>query len=209
MGIVANTPEQETPTNFLATQVWPSARVAALAVERYMMSALDQKKRSNKLRTLCEFGCGPGLPSLTAARKLRSNYMDAKVYATDLDLLALDLVELAAKDQGIGEFVETRQFDLISDGPTFPQADLYLLSDVFESASVAEGAAKVTKAALDAGSIVWVFAQTDRAQREIFLQNVQSLVADPNLSWQPATSPPPDDSRLWLCDVDETAVFYG
>ena len=47
-------PQSQSPlplgTNFLATQVWPSSRVASCIIERYVDPAW----------TVCELGCGPG-----------------------------------------------------------------------------------------------------------------------------------------------------
>jgi len=205
-----------TTMNFLATQVWPSARTAARALERYM----------NPSWRICEFGCGPGLPSLVAA-SLGAD----KVYATDVDATGLELVKLAAKQQGL-ENIEARTFDLTDNHDhELPQADLYLFSDVFESAKVAIGAAAICYRLLgqqhqprkDDASCpapllvlphVWVFAQADRAQREFFLKEMQRLLKDPSLSWSTASNLEEEkawalNSRLWLCDLDEMNVFYG
>lgn len=178
-------------TNFLATQVWPSARLAASTIQKHL----------NPSWTVCEFGCGPGLPSLTAAK------LGAKrVIATDLDEFALKLVEKAAAQQELDN-IETRRFDLTATEDILPPADLYLLSDVFESGSVARGAAHLTDKAIANGARVWVFAQTDRAQREEYLQELCKL-RESNLSWQ-TIDDYNDSQALWLCDVDEGAVNYG
>lgn len=207
-----------TTMNFLATQVWPSARTAARALERYM----------NPSWRICEFGCGPGLPSLVAA-SLGAD----KVYATDVDATGLELVKLAAKQQGL-ENIEARTFDLTDNHDReLPQADLYLFSDVFESAKVAIGAAAICYRLLgqqhqprkDDASCpapplvllphVWVFAQADRVQREFFLKEMQRLLNDPSLSWSTASNLEEEkaralnSTRLWLCDLDEMNVFYG
>jgi hypothetical protein len=183
-------------TNFLATQVWPSARTAAICLERYL----------HQEWTVCEFGCGPGLPSLTAA-----SVGAKKVYATDLDTFALELVTKAAQDQNLSERVETLPFDLINgELDDVPKADLYVLSDVFESASVAKGAARISERVLQQGSRVWVFAQSDRAQREVYLEEMRTILEDGSLSWSPMDeSSSPEHVKLWLCDIDETTVKYG
>ncbi|KAL7547582.1 hypothetical protein ACHAWF_012284 [Thalassiosira exigua] len=206
--------------NFLATQVWPSSRIASTVVERHMDPSW----------TVCELGCGPGLPSLTAAKSGAR-----KVIATDVDELALEMVAAAAIEQGFmsdhgrgtggnGEqrFV-TRQFDLTSQQNQLPDADLYILSDVFESAAVADGAARhvqsllsrnrETQGADDVLSRVWVFAQSDRAQRESFLQNMKEWYdADDThqrlADWTMNHSPYRDE-ELWLFDLDETMVEYN
>lgn len=210
---VMNT-DTSTSINFLATQVWPSARVAAMACERH----LDQRW------TVCEFGCGPGLPSLTAA-----NMRAKKVYATDLDSFALKLVQEAGRLQALTN-LETRQVDLcaehvvveqeIAEKPTvsnniIPRADLYIFSDVFESPAVAIGAARVTQAILSSSDNhqprVWVFAQTDRACREIYLQEMRNHLTVGDLSWQPLEEYDPNSlsQKLFLFDLDETMVAYG
>ena len=194
--LVASTPPFDRPEiNFLCTQVWPSARTAALCLHQSIHPDW----------TVCEFGCGPGLPSLTAAQKCR------RVIATDLDMFALKLVQSAAAEQGLDDIVQTMPFDLVDPTLPLPKADLYILSDVFESSTVAQGAAQVVQQALSSGSSrVWVFAQSDRAQREVFLRDMQKYLSNDSLEWKnPKEGPPKDEGALWLCDVDETTVFYG
>lgn len=190
-------------SNFLATQVWPSARVAALALQQH----------ANPAWTVCEFGCGPGLPSLTAAS------LGCSVIATDLDEFALDLVQMAAEEQTLN--VKTRKFDLIQDATNAVDSfddtiDLVVFSDVFENEAVANGAALVTQHFLERGSRVWTFAQTDRAQREAYaeaLSRCQSITKNKwihgseNLTF--STKPYDPSNQLWLCDLDETKVTYG
>ena len=159
---------------------------------------------------MCELGCGPGLPSLVFADMVSRDgrlLEQPRVFATDLDEFALRLVEQAAKDQNIA--LITQRFDLVQDEPsTLPQADLYLMADVFESTNVAQGAARCTAHLLQNGASVWVFAQSDRVQREKYLQDLQNLLQDTSLAWQPMNQPP-GNAKLWLCDFDETNVQYG
>lgn len=177
--------------NFLATQVWPASRLAATTVKRHMDTSW----------VICELGCGPGLPSLTAAKLGAS-----RVIATDLDAFALELVEEAAAAQKL-ENIETRQFDLTDIDELLPPADLYVLSDVFESGNVAMGAAHFTVQALSSGARVWVFAQTDRVQREVYLEELRKIGYE-NASWT-SVDEFEADKVLWLCNVDEGAVNYG
>lgn len=199
-------------TNFLATQVWPSARVAAMAIERY----IQQSTPTNLV--VCEFGCGPGLPSLAAAHAGAAN-----VFATDIDGTALALVNEASKRQGLSHKLETMHYDLINSYmDDIPHADVYLFSDVFESSQVAEGAARVAAELLRRGrSKVWVFAQSDRSQRDVFLRHLRDLVQDESLVWSetnakslvdngsPLELPLQCFDSLWLSEIDETAVPYG
>lgn len=191
-----------------------------------------------EVETMCEFGCGPGLPSLTAANVIKSasggilgsQTLLKRVIATDVDSVALALVKQAAIEQGLDSILTAQPFDLIENANAIslaPQADLYLLADVFESSHVARGAALLTSQLfLDdragrAPCQVWVFAQSDRAQREVYLDEMKRLLMDESLSWGPVESGPPSlvprsdapprnspSSRLWLCDVDEMHVKY-
>jgi cyclopropane fatty-acyl-phospholipid synthase-like methyltransferase len=193
--------------NFLATQVWPSAREASKALQ----------ERSDHTWKVCEFGCGPGLPSIVAA-----SAGCPLVVATDLDELGLELVRAAADEQRLEKLV-TRQIDLTQHPDSimeendswFQEIDLFVMADVFENAEVAKGAAALTKAILDGihqehHSIkqprVWVFAQSDRAQREIYLESIQESF--PEVQWSPLRDYQ-NSNRLWLVDLDETKVNYG
>lgn len=190
--------------NFLATQVWPSARTAAQAVLQY----LDIPK----CKSLVEFGCGPGLPSLTAAK-----FGVPIVWATDLDSFALKLVSQAAQEQNISDRIKTSKFDLVLDSlkHNLPHADLYLLSDVFESGDVARGAARVCcEALVQSDSRLWVFAQSDRSQREIFFEELKGLLPratahGSTLRWRTFEQGPKATSNVWLCDISETSVVYS
>jgi predicted nicotinamide N-methyase len=189
------------PVNFLASQVWPSARVAAFALEKYLDPSL--------FATICEFGCGPGLPSLAAAK-----FGAQKVIATDLEPLASQLVERASKEQNLDHVVSTQRFDLTAKINKYivPEADLYLFSDVFESKHVAMGAAKVSNFILQNSDTakIWVFAQSDRACREDFLTAMRKYLGNDSLQWKSLDQYEPTDAcRLYLFDLDETSVSYG
>lgn len=246
-----------TESNILATQVWPSARVAAMTLEERILANDSRFSSRNDGRnevdgkprfTICELGCGPGLPSLTAAFVAAASLMeeiDFHVIATDVDDFALDLVNAAAKEQGLDQIVSTRRLDLIQlgseewaeeDNEWMDDVDLFVMSDVFESNAVAVGAARFTKRVLRLGENgtmkkkdkmywkrkrMWVFAQTDRTQREVFLEELQKLSIelpenvknDSTLSSEISKWTAPEycdfKDRLWLCDVDETVVNYG
>lgn len=249
-------------SNFLATQVWPSARVAARALQQYIPTLIERWRSTRLMDPLpmtatstataifpivvCELGCGPGLPSLTAAATLAENNNHdnhkIRVVATDVDDLALHLVQAAAKEQGLDQVVSTRSYDLITaswEDDWMPNVDLWVMSDVFESASIAKGAAQLTHRILSSttmvtttativdqgedtdtktedGIRVWVFAQSDRAQREVYLEELRRLSStsswggssSSSLAWSPMESYDPNN-RLWLCDLDETRVDYG
>jgi predicted nicotinamide N-methyase len=206
---IANLPPK---CNFLATQVWPSARVAARALEQHAPNVAPSAVADAAL-TVCELGCGPGLPSLTAAT-LRHN-----VVATDVEELALDLVRAAATEQGVGDRIVTRKVDLVDMGSTcweddddwIKAVDLFVMSDVFECEAVAIGAARLTQKVLSSSSRnkVWVFAQSDRAQREVYLKELKRIFpSSASLGWCTYDQYNPQD-RLWLCDLDETRVDYG
>jgi predicted nicotinamide N-methyase len=197
---------QDVRGNFLATQVWPSARALSLALEHYYL----QNDKNDEV--VCEFGCGPGLPSLVAARMGASH-----VYATDIDELGLQLVEEAASQQNLLDRITVQTLDLIhADGEEVPWAHLYIMSDVFENTAVAKGAARLSANILARDSAkVWVFAQSDRAPRETYLRELRLLVEDETLQWTPYDCQNPSNrilqhgSKLWLCDTEETNVYYG
>jgi len=195
--------------NFLATQVWPSARVASNAL-------LELCEKHWKV---CELGCGPGLPSMIAAK-----IGCPMVVATDLDELALDLVQAAANDQGFDQLVTkrldlTQPLDVItSQNSWLNEIDLFVMSDIFEDTKVACGAAAFTKKILGCHTKsnnnkqprIWVFAQSDRAQRDIYLKSMQEIY--PQAQWSPLEdyySKKEYCNKLWLVDLDETKVKYG
>ena len=200
------TPLAVTP-NFLATQVWPSARAAAAAIEQH----------SDPSWTICEFGCGPGLPSLVAAATradpdIGSAGRGSRVIATDYDEFALRLVEAAAREQGLQPILSTQIFDLTCTQTELPEADLYVMSDVFECSKVAVGAAKQTLRALELGKRAWIFAQSDRAQRETYRDYLNELLEENGriaVEWtEMARLEDYADEPLVLFDVDETKVEY-
>ena len=243
-------------TNFLATQVWPSARVAAATLEDRVFgsSGLLVSATGEGPPTVCELGCGPGLPSLVVAAGAAASGEGGcavRVIATDVDPFALDLVAAAAGEQGLladgsggGGVLSTRVLDLVRTGERLAEedsgsgnantidddidnddslswlrdVDLFVLSDVFESGAVAAGAARLTHRVLSWGASetkprrprrVWVFAQTDRAQREAYREELGALLGFEAVpEWSSPESFGVSD-LLWLCDVDETLVAYG
>lgn len=223
---VDNELAQESSFNFLATQVWPSARSASFFLEQYV-DAVRIRSINNSIPRdnsdgndssswkICELGCGPGLPSLVIAGL---NLPQVHVIATDLDELALVLVNKAAKEQNFLNLV-TERVDLTGDPNIIHKlnADLYVMSDVFENSAVAKGAAEITMKALDHGKRVWTFAQSDRAQREIYLQELEKLGAVKYglVEWR-ATEDYANENADHLCmdqlilfDLDELTVNYG
>lgn len=185
----------ESGDNFLASQVWPSSRFAASSIEKLLPSL--------SISSICELGCGPGLPSIVAA-SISTKQNSINVIATDLDSFALELVTKAAIDQEITS-LSTKRFDLTS-LDELPEADLYVLSDVFETRCVALGSANHVNKALTKGKHVWVFAQSDRVQREAFLEELSRLTNE-KLKWS-NNLPIESNVKLWLCDVDELNVSY-
>jgi hypothetical protein len=147
----------------------------------------------------------------------------------------LKLVEKAAQMQNLQHRIKTQVFDLLQSPPPFPplstttanetenmssvpKADLYVLSDVSESTNVARGAARWTQQVLlrhnNNGARVWVFCQSDRAQRDAFVKELQNLLPQEYtscLKWvnPDEVDPPLTPGTLWLCNVDETKVSYG
>ena len=184
--------------NFLATQVWPSAREASFFLENHV----------DKSWKCCELGCGPGLPSLTIAHAGCKS-----VIATDVDEIALEMVKKAAEEQQLIN-LRTMSVDLTGQPGVLDeiQANLYIMSDVFENSQVAFGAAHITIKALDSGSRCWVFAQSDRAQRNFYVDKLRELGAEKygSLDWRLSNCIEPEGpDTLLLIDLDEINVDYG
>lgn len=201
---LASITDLDSKDNFLATQVWPSARVASNAILKLAETGdLERWK-------VCELGCGPGLPSIVAASK-----GCPMVVATDVDKFALELVQAASREQGLDKQLITDQLDLtenpshvISNFPWIQQIDLFIMADVFENSMVARGAADLTLEILNSSdSRVWVFAQSDRSQRESYLEIIRTSF--PNAEWSKLEDNDPKTSKLLLVDLDETTVNYG
>uniref|UniRef100_A0A7S4REZ6 Methyltransferase domain-containing protein n=1 Tax=Ditylum brightwellii TaxID=49249 RepID=A0A7S4REZ6_9STRA len=237
-------------SNFLATQVWPSSRYASIQIEKYASTTATTSSSSsnNSGITICELGCGPGLPSLTAASTTTTYTTIQNVIATDVDPFALTLVQTAATYQKLQNVVTTRYFDLTNTRDNIlPDAHLYIMSDVFESERVAKGAAwhtvqllfineneneEDTTTSKRKNANIWVFAQPDRAFRNVYVEEMKRLLnmkSDNKVdsscldwcdtSWEERQQMSNDDdaattttlwsNRLWLCNVDETAVLYN
>jgi predicted nicotinamide N-methyase len=184
--------------NFLATQVWPSAREASFFLETHV----------DKSWKCCELGCGPGLPSLTIAQ------IGCKsVIATDVDEVALEIVQKAANEQHLKN-LQTMRVDLTGSSEVLDEilANLYIMSDVFENSQVAYGAAQMTIKVLDSGAKCWVFAQSDRAQRNFYVEKLKELGAEKYgpLDWRLSNRvEPKGPDTLLLIDLDEVNVDYG
>lgn len=183
--------------NILATQVWPSARECASVLVKNIQSKWN----------VAEVGCGPGYPALTAAA------MGCRTYATDISPFALELVEAAANIQNFNT-LQTRYFDVTNtkDYHWLDEMDLVLISDIFESNAIAKATAEFVYQLLSQGkqqTRIWIFAQQDRAQREVFRQEIRLLTNDPSLDWErPESGIMPTETRIFLYDVDECLVKY-
>ena len=136
------------PHDALATQLWPSARIAAGLVAGVAPASM------------VEVGCGLALPSLAAARA------GVSVLATDRDAVALDFVKHAAEDQNID--LATQVFDVEDASTALPPGDLVVMADVFVTDPVAEACAARCEEALRRGSQVLVVAAA-RSTRDAFL----------------------------------------
>jgi len=128
--------------------------------------------------------------------------------------------------------VETGTRIEISSSSSHP--DMYIMSDIFENSHVAAGAARMTVRALQEGAIVWCFAQSDRAHREVYLKELKQLLLPlsvqmddnsrdsyyhynkdlMNLKWRDLYDDDDEfldaiaNEKLILWDVDEETVQY-
>ena len=133
----------------LATQLWPSARVAARALEKLP-----------SFGSALELGAGTGLPSLAAARA------GARVLATDRDATSLAYAAAAADDQGLT--LATAVFDVADFAAPLPPADVVVVADVFVTDAVAAACGRRVGEALRRGSTC-VVADARRSTRDAFL----------------------------------------
>ena len=161
------------PHDALATQLWPSARIA----EGLVADAAPA--------SMVEIGCGLALPSLAAARA------GIRALATDRDPVALDFVSAAAADQNID--IATRVFDVEDASTALPPGDLVVLADVFVTDPVAEACAARCEEALRRGSDVLVVAAA-RSTRDAFLRALGGG------SFGPAPARLAKGEGLWLVD---------
>ena len=138
----------------LATQLWPSGRAAARAIEALPAFA-----------SVLELGAGTALPSLAAARR------GARALATDRDATCLDYARAGAADQGLA--LETRVFDVADFSEPLPPADLVVLADVFVTDAVAAACARRCGEALRRGSRCLV-ADARRSTRDAFLRALRA-----------------------------------
>ena len=161
------------PHDALATQLWPSARIAAEIVAAAAPASV------------VEIGCGLALPSLAAARA------GIRALATDRDSIALDFVSAAAEDQNID--IATRVFDVEDATTALPPGDLVVLADVFVTDPVAEACAARCEEALRRGSDVLVVA-AERSTRDAFLGALGRG------SFGPAPARLDGGEGLWLVD---------
>ena len=122
----------------LASCFWPAATSLASLL-------LDTDLTGN---SVCDVGCGTGLCSLAAAAS------GASVVALDVEPTALALTSAAADAQGLGERVETREFDVLSDAPLPCTPDLLIASDCFVTPPLARALAARARAAHNAGATV-------------------------------------------------------
>ena len=161
------------PHDALATQLWPSARIAADIVAAAAPASM------------VEVGCGLALPSLAAARA------GVRVLATDRDNVALNFVSAAAEDQNID--IATQVFDVEDASTALPPGDLVVIADVFVTDPVAEACAARCEEALRRGSDVLVVA-AERSTRDAFLGALGRG------SFGPAPARLANGEGLWLVD---------
>lgn len=177
---------------------------------------------------ICELGCRPALPSLAIAKlvsdldfKGEDRQRRIEVIATDIDQLALKMCSKAAYEQNLQNILSTHLVDLTGNTDALKDninADLYIISDVFESNNVAIGTVKMTVEALNNGANVWVFAQSDRAQHEVYRMELERLGVEEmignKIEWKLIDDYGDNEEdgifnhRLLLYHLDEVSVDY-
>ena len=167
----------------LATQLWPSGRVAA----RFLVETCGPGD------SVLEIGAGTALPSLAAA------LAGADVLATDRDETSLDFALAAAEDQGLE--IRTATYDVEATRP-LPPGDVVVFADVFVSDAVASACAIRAAEALERGSRC-VVADARRSTRDAFLETLRgALDGDRRLDFLPIADVDRQD-KLQLIDAED------
>jgi len=159
--------------------LWPAAQVLAQAAAAYVAVALQTglEERGGRLvpgsgggvPKVLELGAGCGLASLAAAR------LGAEVLATDFRRLPLELLEEAARRQGLESRVRTALFDVCDESAALPEADLVIASDLVYEKVTAVAMAKRVAEARRRGSAVLI-ADIGRPNRRFFLEELGRLL---------------------------------
>ena len=147
----------DTPAPYGAV-LWHSSEVAS----RWLLGQVTAGQR------VVDLGTGNGLCALVAA------HLDAEVTALDVDPHVLDLVDGAARAQGVD--VATQLFDVFAQ-QSVPSCDLLVVADVLYEPELATAVAKCVWQAHQAGASVLVV-DPQRYARAVFLDALHQLGAD-------------------------------
>lgn len=148
------------------TTLWASAQVLAQALVSWTrMQGIATFAEASKFRVL-ELGAGCGLVSLTAAK------LGLEVIATDFKELPLQLVQEAARRQGLK--VQTQLFDLLDHSASLPlpPAELVVCSDMLYKPELARALARRVAESRSRGSEV-IIADQGRAGRPCFMRTLR------------------------------------
>ena len=141
----------------LSSCYWP----ASMPLARLLYRSSESLRR----KSVVEIGCGTGLCSLTCAS------VGAKVLATDVDPLALELTAAAASAQALN--VDTVAFDATHAAEPLPCADVLLMSDLFVTEALARAHASRVAEALTSGAYqLIVVVDPARQTRADFLEEL-------------------------------------
>lgn len=133
----------------------------SVGMSRWMLA--DEATDLSGMRTV-EIGAGTGLVSLSLAAA------GAQALATDISSPALELIERAARQQGLP--VTTARFDVRGDAP-LPPCDLLVASDVLYTPPLADALAQRCVEALARGAYVAIGDPGRPEARESFLEALE------------------------------------
>ena len=115
-------------------------------------------------RTVVDVGAGCGVVSLMASK------LGARVIALEIDELARQLLEQAAKEQDLR--IDVRPFD-IAGGTSLPEGELFIFADLLYETDLASHTAHRCIEAIERGENIWV-GDPQRSGRAVF----QDLMRD-------------------------------
>lgn len=153
--------------NPYGAKVWPGALAAVSRVEGLARG-----------RSVLEIGSGNGLVSLSCAK----HFAPARVRASDVSPLALDLAKRAAKAQRLA--VECERFDVLSADPLPDGFDVLVAADLLYDEALAIGVAARVLEAHTRGMDVVVGGSPDREGRAAFLDALRRTL--PDVAFEPA-----------------------
>ena len=174
--------------------------LAVWASAHYVTRWLCEHPLAVRTKTVCELGCGAGLPSLACAR-----LGAASVLGTDYDESAIAALERAAAWNGIDKYVSTRTLDwfaALEADHNLPTFDLLIAADCIYYARAAPALVACARAMTARGGRLLLASREDR----IGLSEVLELLGAEGSGWRlESTAPFSDDCEIGPKQADGVA----